>query len=614
MLRSSSLKKITGTSIVAIVTSFALVSGGCRDSPGRVMAVPEVSPDQWSQADRERALAAQRLSGNEVRAQPNPSLVTAKAMIAGTTPGPFAVHAGLEVLKHGGSAADAALATALAQIALTAGNSVSYAGIMSAVYYDAASRQVFALDAPYNTVKHETNPLTIPSMRAHSGRTALVPGFMAGVQALHNRFGRLPFAAIFAPAIWIAAHGVPLDSTLTNQLQADKDVLARLPETKRIFTKPNGQLYWFGDNFRQPQLAATLTAVATRGSAYMYTGDWARHFVAAVRREGGAMTLEDLVVYQPLWTEPVRTLYHGYEVVSVGSPNVGGLDTLSALRLVDASHVTAGVRDLQSGDALYALIQISRLQSILALRPGAALQDDFPDVDLSAAARLGGSTAEQLWARIQQSDWQTAMTRLLSAAVNPNHSAGVLAVDANGNVAAILHSCNCFGWGSSGIFVDGVSVPDSATLQQRAIAAVGPGVPLPEPSNPIIVLRDGMPVLALTGTGTLLPEMTLQNLVNILDFGMDPKTAIEQPHFYGPFYERGAPGSSGPAVDKEMLREGDFSQQTLERLHARGQAVQLVRDVPPGTGGEWIAIQIDVTSHKRAGGVPAGTGAHLEGF
>ena len=112
-------------------------------------------------------------------------------MIAGTS-GPLAVHAGLEALRRGGSAADAALTTALAQVALTAGSTVSYAGIMTVVYYDASTAQTYTLNAGYNTVQEEKDPGTIPTIGSHSGRTALVPGFMAGVQALHDRFGRLP--------------------------------------------------------------------------------------------------------------------------------------------------------------------------------------------------------------------------------------------------------------------------------------------------------------------------------------------------------------------------------------------------------------------------------------
>jgi hypothetical protein len=121
-------------------------------------------PDQWPKSDLSRYLAIQNGFDNEsrTRVEPQRSALGTMAMIAGTSE-PLAVHAGLEVLKHGGNAADAALTTALAQVALTAGAAISYAGILTAVYYDASSGKVYTLNAGYNTVQNEKDPLSIIS-------------------------------------------------------------------------------------------------------------------------------------------------------------------------------------------------------------------------------------------------------------------------------------------------------------------------------------------------------------------------------------------------------------------------------------------------------------------
>src|SRR5215831_391769 len=167
--------------------------------------------DQWTRKELDHYIALQLDSYDvEAKAPLASSANGSKGMVASLIT-PLAVHAGVKVLQQGGNAADAALTTSLAQIALTGGAAISYAGIMTAVYYDAASNNVYTLNAAYNTVKDETDPLTIPSIGEHSGRTALVPGFMAGVQALHDRFGKAPFPALFEPAIWIAGHGVPFN-------------------------------------------------------------------------------------------------------------------------------------------------------------------------------------------------------------------------------------------------------------------------------------------------------------------------------------------------------------------------------------------------------------------
>ena len=100
--------------------------------------------------------------------------------------------------------------------------------------------------------------------------------------------------------------------------------LARLEDTRHIFQKEDGKYYDQGDIFRQPQLAQTLKQIASQGAQYMYRGAWAHRFVDAVQREGGKITLQDIADYRPLWSEPIRAMYHGYEVTSLGSPSLGG--------------------------------------------------------------------------------------------------------------------------------------------------------------------------------------------------------------------------------------------------------------------------------------------------
>jgi gamma-glutamyltranspeptidase / glutathione hydrolase len=264
-----------------------------------------------------------------------------------------------------------------------------------------------------------------------------------------------------------------------------------------------------------------------------------------------------------------------------------------------------------SDEALYYLMQISRIEGIFANAPAAALKTLFPEIDPSPDRRLTTETSRLLWARIQRQDWwREAQTR--SALGASNHSAGVLAIDEHGNVASVLHSCNCVGWGSTAIFVDGISIPDSANFQQQRLAAIGPGVRLPEGTNPLIVLKGGKPVLASTTIGSALHEATLQNLINVLDFGMDPKTAVDQPNTQGPFYGISATGPAAPEFDKEAVGPGDFSDAVLDGVRARGQAIKMV----PGSQqiGYWIGIQIDPATGQRTGGVTSKLPAFVEGY
>jgi gamma-glutamyltranspeptidase/glutathione hydrolase len=181
----------------------------------------------------------------------------------------------------------------------------------------------------------------------------------------------------------------------------------------------------------------------------------------------------------------------------------------------------------------------------------------------------------------------------------PGHSAGILAVDEHGNVAVILHSCNGILWGATGIFVDGISIPDSAVFQQRAIAEAGPGVRLPESTNPLLVLKGGKPVLASVAIGSALHDATLENLINVLDFGMDPETSVNQPNTRGPYMGVVANASGKPEYEKEAIGEGEFSQSVLDGVEARGQPIKLVPKY--GQPGYWIGIQIDPSAHKLKG-------------
>src|SRR4030095_16228531 len=146
----------------------------------------------------------------------------------------------------------------------------------------------------------------------------------------------------------------------------------------------------------------------------------------------------------------------------------------------------------RSPESLYYLIEISRRAQELAYSPLPATKEN----------------TVQFWNRIRSG------MKVPPEAVNtgPNHSAGVIAIDCDGIVACLLHTINAQLWGSTGIFVDGISIPDSANFQQQMIARTGPGKRLPETTNPLIVLKDGKPVLASTAVGSGLHQAMLQNL------------------------------------------------------------------------------------------------------
>jgi len=548
------------------------------------------------------------LSGSAPTSNARPATaIGRKGMVTGTT-GAAAIEGGVEVLKQGGSAADAAMATAMTQICMATGSWVSYAGIMTVVYFDAASGKTFNLNAAYNTVKGETDPKTIPGVdiaklmssglkntgptATPSGRTALVPGFMAGVEAAHQKFGKLPIDKVFAPAIRCAEEGMPYDAALAGRIAYRKDVLDRLPETRAVFRKPDGSEFQIGDTYRQPALAATLRTAAKEGiSEYLYRGAWARKLVDAVQKDGGKLTMEDMTNYRVIWSEPVHASYHGYDIYAHGRPADGGVNLVEAMRLADRAGISAMGPYAKSPLALYWLTEVSKPSMFFSLGTmgGRPALEQAVGTSLSLDARVDPKTTDKIWDAIQA----RKIPQIQPPKTVPAHSDGVVAIDQWGNIAAVVHSINTVTWGWTGIFVDGISIPDSASFQQNAIAGVVPGERLPDPTNPGLVVKNGKPFMGFSSIGSGLHIRTISALISVLDFGQTPQEAINEPAL-GFFSMDPATGSvTGLTVGTNEFSE-DYKKQAAE--------IGLNISEMDATRGYWIGIQVDPKSGELKGG------------
>jgi gamma-glutamyltranspeptidase/glutathione hydrolase len=530
--------------------------------------------------------------------------VTAAHGMVVTTTGTGAAAAGVDTLRKGGNAMDAAMTAVLLQPCLAAGSYVSYAGIINVVYFDAASGKVFNLNGGFNTVLDETEPLTIPGINpatlaaakfesfdsAPSGRTALVPGFFAGVEAAQRRFGKRRFSDVVAPAIRCADQGFVLSPELAGVMKMRETVLRRLPETRAIFTK-NGALYVAGETFHQPALAATLRAAVKQGvTPYLYRGEWARAFVEAVRRDGGKMTRADLEAYQPTWIEPVHTSFNGFDVYAHGLPSVGGVNLIQSLNLATAAHLLTQPPYRESPLTFFWQLQFAKVGNFLAA-PGVAPQfEKALGFDLAPPARLKPETAVKLWKLLEAGQMPSIPGPRTTQTA---HSDAVVAVDAAGNLAAVVHTINTVNWGSTGIFVGGISIPDSAAFQQPAIAALTPGSRLPDLTNPGVALKDGKPALTFSSIGAGVDVRTLGALLDVLGHGMTPEQAIASPAHGGFDYSKAASGEIGA-----MVGVGEFSAEYLEQLRKLGQPVR----EDNAQRGYWIGIGVGTGKSRLRGG------------
>ena len=514
-----------------------------------------------------------------------PMLECTNAMIAATTGGK-AVEAGLAILKEGGSAVDAAMAIALCEVVHVGGSYVSFAGPLMMMYYEASSGRVHYLDAQFNTPLKEDKPRSMPK---RGGRTALVPGFMAGVQAAHARFGKIPFRRLFDEAINMAENGQTVSPAMEWWIGEKKTVLSRHPETKRVFTKANGEFYVKGDLFRQPELAATLKGVQREGASYMYEGAWGKKFAEVIQKNGGKITLEDMKHYKAIWEDPLQTSYRGYQVYAPGISAWGGVNTIEGLNLLDLADLKQYGHYTASAKSLLWLIQIADVSHLTWRLPKPARHD------LSQKSRATKETAAWIWREMQNGTWERLPKGLKKS--GSDHTDALAVVDQWGNMAVVNHTINTMLWGNTGIFVDGVSIPDSGAWQGAQIAVAGPGKRLPIGMSPVIVLRDGKPVLGSSTTGSGLHEKHVQMLMNILDFGMDPQTALDTPVIF----------SSGSIVKES------FDPQVIDEVRKLGGKISFVT-VEKADRGYWVGIQIDPATGRMRGGCSRSLQGQIAGY
>lgn len=555
---------------------------------------PDLSPARWS--------AEQMAANREIDfrwQQPPVGAAGSHGVIAATTFGGTATRVGLDCLAQGGSAVDAALAAALVQTVWNLGSWTSFAGTLSMVVYDAESGEVHTLDGGWNTVLGETEPETIPGPDSDEapGRKVLVPGFMAAVEAAHDRFGRLPFAELFEPAIYFAEEGFELHAGHRWLVENRREVLTRLPGGRAIFLRPDGELYEAGDLFRQPKLAATLEGVAREGAAYMYRGAWAERLVAAVREHGGRLAARDLASYRPAWRPPARGRFGGYEVAGLGLPMPGGADTVQALQLLElagldpARHYTEDAADLER------VIRAAHAALLFLRDDRQFLGELFGEREWTPWARVDPDLNRELWQRMNRPDWLATLGAAVARrAERAAHSDAIVAADADGNVVALLHTINTALWGSTGLFVDGVSISDAGGLQQRAVAAAGPGHRLLDSGHPFLVLEGARPVVASASVGRGLHITAVQHVANLLVHGMSPLDSVRAPQFLGPFFERF--DHQKRPLTRERVYAGTISDEVLQRLAELGREVAILEAGDQQFIGYWAGLKIDPASGR----------------
>ena len=490
----------------------------------------------------------------------------------------IAARIGTEVLKGGGNAVDAAVATGFA-MAVTyprAGN-IGGGGFM--VIHSIDKHEDIAIDYR-ETAPAATTPTIFLGQdgkpdNAKSRDSALgigIPGTPAGLALALEKYGsgKFTLAELIKPAIDLARNGVVLTDDSADTLPDWHRRLARWPSSAKIFSRPDGTSLREGDTLVQTDLADTLSAIATQGPRGYYEGAIAENLAKAIQDAGGIMTSDDLKAYQPVIRAPVRGSYRGYDIVSMPLPSSGGVGLVETLNILEGFPLD----QMQQGspNSLHALIEAMKR----AYADRAHYLGDPAFVSAPVATLVTKDYAAKQRASIDldhATPWADAVAAApLREGSNTTHFS---VVDSFGNAVSNTYTLN-FSYGV-GLVAEGTGVLLNNELDDftaapgaaNAYGLVGFDANLPGPGkrplssmSPTIVLKDGKPVL-VTGSpgGSRIISTVLQVIVNVLDYHMDVAAAVAASRLHHQW------------LPDEVRIEHGFADATLEALRAKGHKI-----------------------------------------
>ncbi len=462
---------------------------------------------------------------------------------------PLATRAGVDVLKAGGNAADAALATSICQTVVEP-HMTGITGVLSMLYFDAGTGETTYVNG---SAARPAAPLDgFSPADVATGRGVAVPGFWSGFEAAHARHGQASRETVMEAAIGYARDGFEIHPFLWGEIFVQYHTIGRTPQGQEIYTRNNTMLRP-GDLLVQARAADTLTALLEEGNDYFYRGAFAKELVDVVHAAGGVLTLEDMERYEARWQPPAEGSYRGYKVLGSPPPDHGGSHLIEILNMVELLDLQKLGPPTESAETLYHMARIANQVYLDGFK-----QHDPATHELPLELILSKEYARMRFELMQ-------MDQKLDAgpAPPPAGSNHVTAVDAKGNVATILHSCMSLPW-SNGLFAGGVTVVAAGGHYMRVMP--GPGDRISAYVCPNIVFDGTRPVLASGSPSVSLLQNILQNTTNILDFGIPIGESVNRPRFGGGSYT--SPG--------KLLIEVDMHEKTRTAVSQRGIAWDVV--------------------------------------
>jgi len=482
---------------------------------------------------------------------------------------PLAAQIGLEVLRKGGNAVDAAIATNAA-LGLMEPMSCGIGGDLFALVWDAKSKRLYGLNAsgrsPYAATRVSFAKRGLKQIPAEGPLSWSVPGAVDGWEALRSRFGTRPLAELLAPSIEYAEQGYGVTEVIAGYWRMAEKKLAQSPDAARTFLR-DGHAPRAGDRFKNPGLARTYREIAAGGREAFYRGRIAREIVAYSERVGGLFTIKDFEDDQPTWIEPVSTTYRGYEIWEL-PPNGQGIAVLQMLNLLEGYDV----RKLSPADWWHLFVEVKKL--VYADRARWYADPDFVKVPVKQL--IAKSYAARQRKRI---DMERAAAGVASGQLGGD-TVYLTVVDKDRNAVSLIQS-NYMGFGSGYVPGElGFALQDRGTLFALDEKHANRLEPHRRPFHTIIpafVTKGGKPWLCFgVMGGDMQPQGHVQVLVNLIDFGMNVQEAGEAPRVehVGSATPTGLPEEPGGG---RVLAEPGISEAVVEELIRRGHRVERVQ-------------------------------------
>ncbi|MCH2654981.1 MAG: gamma-glutamyltransferase [Flavobacteriales bacterium] len=482
---------------------------------------------------------------------------------------PLATQIGIEILKNGGNAIDAAIAVNAA-LGLMEPTGCGIGGDLFAIVWDPKTKKLHGLNAsgpsPQSLSLDYFLDNDYEGIPFYGVLPVSVPGAVAGWFALHRKFGNLSMNQILSPAIQYAEKGFPLTELIAHYMERSvkRFIKSNYPNIKETYLQPNGgKLAVEGEIFKNPLLAKTYRTIANKGEQGFYSGTIARAIADEVQQQGGFLTTEDLSSYKVEWIEPVSINYRGYDIWEL-PPNGQGIAALQMLKILEGFNFSE--IDFGSSEHLHLFTEAKKL----AFEDRAKFYADMAFAKVPMKTLLSDAYADQRRALIQDK-----ASMYSACQISAGETIYMTVADKEGYMVSLIQS-NYYGMGS-GVVPEGVGFMLQNrgalfSLDENHANVYAPGKRPFHTIIPAFVTKDGVPFLSFgVMGGDFQPQGHSQIVMNVIDFGMNIQEAGDAPRW-------DHKGSSSPRGNKaknsgKIRVESGISYETIRQLMARGHDV-----------------------------------------